>query len=268
MKDRLEALIIDIVSFHLDTVSPSKESCSSRVRYNGFFFETFKRIMNDSNGVPDPFHIPFFHETAGTVADLNTEVRTWSFDRKYTGIDGMQTAFLRKIKSESLYPVSGLSSTISYIIGELVCNIQEHSGADKGYLAFDINEMDEVLELCIADNGISIPGSYLLNGRKEYMKVIGFDSLEALKYSVRGISTKNRPESESRGYGISTTQNIIANGLGGSIVILTGNTLYFSYKGQEMYMRIPESSAFGGTIYFISIPYKNKSDFNLIEYIS
>lgn len=182
------------------------------------------------------------------------------FERDYEDIDRMETLFIDKINLPWR-----IKSILSYLIGELICNIQEHSEALKGFLSVQSAEDD--LYICIADDGITIPGSYFLNNKRKYLDIIGSDSLEALRYSIRGLSTKDRPVSESRGYGISTNLNLVVNGMKGFFILLSGDTLYLSSEGEETYMKIPEASAFDGTMFLISLPNQVGEEFNLYDFV-
>lgn len=185
------------------------------------------------------------------------------FSRNYNDIDKMQTLVLGNIR------INGkLRTILSYLLGELICNIQEHSEALKGFLSIERDRTQNKLFVCIADNGITIPGSYFLNNKRSYLDVIGSDSLEALRYSIRGLSTKDRPVSETRGYGISTNLNLVVNGMRGYFIVISGNTLYISSPGEERYMKLPEVSAFDGTMFLISLPLEISENFNLYNYIN
>jgi len=47
---------------------------------------------------------------------------------------------------------------------------------------------------------------------------IGDNEAEALKFANEGYSTKNLPEAENRGFGISSTKSMIVEGLGGAFL--------------------------------------------------
>ena len=47
--------------------------------------------------------------------------------------------------------------------------------------------------------------------------------LEAIQAANRGISTKNLPNAENRGYGIITSKKMLIDGLGGSFIMMSGN---------------------------------------------
>ena len=84
------------------------------------------------------------------------------------------------------------NSSLSYLISELLDNIYEHSQSPYGYLFSQYSEKEGVINLCIADTGISIAGSFEKAGL--YQEEIDGNEAEALKLANEGYSTKNRPE--------------------------------------------------------------------------
>lgn len=52
------------------------------------------------------------------------------------------------------------SSSLSYLISELLDNIYEHSQSPNGYVFSQYLEKEGVINLCIADTGITIAGSF------------------------------------------------------------------------------------------------------------
>lgn len=191
------------------------------------------------------------------------------FKRNYSHTDTLQSILIKDFCNIFNNDLKGINySVLSYILGELICNIQEHSSALFGYIYMCGDVEKQKIYICIADNGITIPGSYIVSGKKEYQSMIGLDSLEALRYSVRGLSTKNRPLSENRGYGISTNKKMIVEGLHGEFNIFSGNNLYSSFDNNDWFIGLPEGIRFDGTIIFITLPMKVKNDFNFYKYIS
>ena len=65
---------------------------------------------------------------------------------------------------------------------------------------------------------MTVYGSYVKTGR--HMDDIGTNEAEALKMANHGVSTKNRPDAENRGYGISTSKNMLVKGMGGAFFML------------------------------------------------
>ena len=91
---------------------------------------------------------------------------------------------------------AAVTTPISYFLSELIDNIYEHSGSPNGYLFSQYLEREQCINLCIADNGITIPGNY--KRANLYQQEIDNDPAEALRLANEGRSTKNRPETENR----------------------------------------------------------------------
>lgn len=85
-------------------------------------------------------------------------------------------------------------------------------------LHFGSEKREGVIDLCIADRGITIAGSFQQAGL--YQDEIDGSETEALKLANEGYSTKNRPEAENRGYGISTSKEMLVVGMKGAFFML------------------------------------------------
>ncbi len=160
---------------------------------------------------------------------------------------------------------SSLTMPLSYLISELVCNIGEHSRSNEGYIFAQYTPKDSCLNICIADKGISIYGSYIQTGK--YLDIIGDNEAMAIKIATEGYSTKNLPGAENRGYGISTTKDMLVNGLGGAFFILSGNAFHRHQPGVFDYVNLPDSITWDGTIILLKIPLSVPSQFNYTNYI-
>lgn len=159
-----------------------------------------------------------------------------------------------------------LSQSISYLLDELTCNMQQHSQSNKGYLYAQYNKAEEQIELVIADYGISIYGSYVQ--AHKYLDLIGNSDAEALSLAKDGYSTKDRPEAENRGYGISSNTKMVTNGLGGEIAIYSGNALFVQTPLNKKLLELPEQLDMKGTMIIVRIPTKIPQNYNFYEYIS
>lgn len=191
------------------------------------------------------------------------------FSRKYAKIDELQTVLFSMVGSK-IKKIQGNWSpnmAIAYLIGELTCNIQEHSRASNGYLSIYPNELDDSVYICVADNGISVHGCFMQSDKAEYVRLIGSDHAEALKYCTKGISTKNRPDNESRGYGVSTNLNMIVNGLGGEFFMLSGKAFFICDEFGEQFVNLPENMNWDGSIILVKIPLKQRDEFSVYKYI-
>jgi hypothetical protein len=140
---------------------------------------------------------------------------------------------------------------ISYMVGELAQNIIDHSQSPQGLIHAQYYPNKNYMDLCIADWGKGIFQSYIDSGKFKPK-----DNVEALEYAVKGRSTKNIPE--SRGFGLSTSRDMLVNGLGGRFFVLSGDTFFLElpneaeklvqtkgldYKGCYVALRIPTQGA-------------------------
>lgn len=186
------------------------------------------------------------------------------FDLENEDIDIMQSIMQSTIEKQKNLDV-GLKTPISYLLGELICNMQQHSKSKYGYVYSQYLSKEKSLYICLADAGITIYGNYA-NSRK-YDSLLNEDESSALKLAVVGRSTKNKPNSESRGFGISTNIDMITDGLNGGFFIMSGGAFYRKENGKELYVDLPESIHWGGTIILVRIPMDVPKDFNYLKYI-
>lgn len=156
-------------------------------------------------------------------------------------------------------------SVLSLILGELIDNITDHAKCDKGYLFCQQTEDDRMLVL-IADTGHSIYSSYATDAR--YRDVVTENESSALSLALSGKSTKNRPENENRGYGISKSRKIIVEALGGEFYVLSGGALYVQTPFMENIADLPDAIRWDGTTVIMNIPVTVPENFNIYPYIS
>lgn len=186
------------------------------------------------------------------------------FDRRNKNIDSMQTVIQNAIETQRNID-RRFRDPLSYLISELVCNIQQHSESKYGYIYTQYLKGDNSLNICIADNGITIFGSYVKNGR--YIDMINFSEANAIRLANEGYSTKNLPDAENRGYGISSSKRMIVDGLGGDFFMLSGGAFHRHDRYGSSYIDLPESISWDGTIILIRIPLTIKPDFNYLKYL-
>lgn len=150
---------------------------------------------------------------------------------------------------------------LKYLIGESVDNIIEHSDSERGYIFSQSYPTKRYLDICIADNGITLLGSYHKMGNNKYT-----DHLMAIRAANEGISTKNLPNAENRGYGIRTSKKMLVEGLSGNYVMLSGNALYLKSKTVDQFISLPKAATWQGTIVAMRIPYVNEK-FSYINFV-
>lgn len=187
------------------------------------------------------------------------------FDICNNNLDKMQSIIEKIIISQRNIDAK-LRMPVAYLLSELICNIQQHSQARYGYLFSQYLSQDNSLYICLADNGITIYGSYVKSGK--YLDIIADNEAKALQLATNGYSTKDRPDAENRGYGISTNSRMIVSGLGGAFFILSGGAFHRIENQNSIFVSLPADLYWNGTIILVKIPLGVKQDFNYLSYIS
>ena len=156
---------------------------------------------------------------------------------------------------------SNVANGFKYMIDETLDNITEHSESDRGYIFAQAYPTKGFLDVCIADRGVSLLGSY----EKLPDNEISSD-IEAIKAANRGLSSKNLPDAENRGFGIRTSKQMLIHGLGGQYLMISGSSLYIKTLNLDSFYSMPHGLRWNGTIVALRIPYHSAS-FNYINYI-
>ena len=137
-------------------------------------------------------------------------------------------------------------------LGELFDNIREHSKSLCNFIGFQ--KYRENLAISIVDRGITIPRSY------EENEISFKDDIEALKFVLKGISTKKENE---RGTGIPNTLNWVCDALKGHLLVISRNGGFYKNNNNEIdFFKLPKKMSFEGTIIntYFEIP-KGKIDY-------
>ena len=150
---------------------------------------------------------------------------------------------------------------LKYVIDECTDNIIEHSKSEYGYICSAIDRETNTIDICIADKGITVLGSFQAKNDPDIIS-----DLESLQAANRGISTKNRPDAENRGYGLATTKKMIVSGLGGSFAMISGSSVYILDERGGRFLDSSRTVKMAGTIIMMRIPYINK-EFKYINYV-
>ncbi len=155
---------------------------------------------------------------------------------------------------------------LTYLFSELITNIVEHSQSKYGYIYSQYLRKERCVDICIADEGITIFGSYIRANK--FIDDIQSNPAIALQLAVGGHSTKDLPDTENRGYGISTSIRMLVEGLHGSFFILSGGAFYRHDATGSTTVKLPESIEWNGTIILLRIPIGNiPQNFDYYKYI-
>lgn len=151
---------------------------------------------------------------------------------------------------------------VNYLISEILDNVIEHSFSHGGGIVCQDYARKGYMDICIFDNGVTIPGSYrrakLLDDRST--------DAQALQTTInRRLSTKNTAGSVNRGFGISSSRQMLVHGLQGEFLIFSGRALYVSTPREEKVFPLPNHLGLHGTIVGLRIP-RFVDDFNPSDY--
>jgi hypothetical protein len=101
------------------------------------------------------------------------------FELCKSNVDGIQTIIQNIIEIQSKAGKE-IKTPLSYMLGELICNISEHSDSKYGYIFSQcLSHKEKCLDICIADDGITVFGSYVKTGK--FLDEIKGNEAEALK---------------------------------------------------------------------------------------
>ena len=186
-------------------------------------------------------------------------------------LDDDSTARVISQLKEHLQPyvpdlLKSLNMPLTYLLDELICNIQQHAQTDKGYAYLMYNKAARTIEIIIADFGITIYGSYV--AAQKHLDKLGDSDADALNLAQNGYSVKNLPDTENRGYGISSNMKMVVDGLKGEFAVLSGNALLLLTANDRKILALPPEIDFKGTMIMVRIPAQMPDKFNLYDYMS
>ncbi len=165
---------------------------------------------------------------------------------------------LQKWHNNGIY--YGGMNAFSFLIGELIDNIYQHSDFTNASVMAQRYEGKGFTEISIFDDGISIPACFENHG------LYSTHDATAIRKAVNGLSTKD----QMRGFGLNTSVNLYVNGVGGSLLLVSRNgALYMGgdeYNEGNLY-NLPSKYGLGGTLITFRIPYPAQ-EVNIYDYIS
>jgi hypothetical protein len=154
-----------------------------------------------------------------------------------------------------------MHSAVMYLIDEAIQNIIDHSRESRGYILTQYYRTKKWVDVCIADRGIGLLRSYQNNGES----TVTTHNL-AMEKAVTGKSTKDR--AESRGFGISTSREMLAQGIGGKYSLLSGTCLFNQTPEGRQIINLPPFMDYPGSIVTLRIPLMPKAGFEFYDYVN
>lgn len=144
----------------------------------------------------------------------------------------------------------GGQDAFKYIIGELGGNIVEHSESQNAYIMGYAYSKKKFTEVCLFDDGISIPGAFEKHG------VTYEDDSKAIALAIKGKSTS---EEGGRGFGLGTSLAMLVEGLNGEVLLISRRGgFYADSDGVENYELESPLVSHMGTIITMRIPFQDK----------
>lgn len=150
-------------------------------------------------------------------------------------------------------------TAVKYLISEAMDNIIEHAESKNGWIMVQSYPQKGYIDICIADAGSGILGSYKKIGNTEITS-----HTKALQFAINGKSTKQI--TETRGYGIDTSRRMLVEGLNGKYVLFSGNALYI-YTNELEQIAPLKTSGWNGTLLALQIPAKMPENFNYTTFL-
>ena len=157
----------------------------------------------------------------------------------------------------------GGSFVLRHIFSELTYNVHEHAFDDNSdtvaCIALKEFSNEEMLEICIADYGLSIPGKF------DNSNVKFSDDCNAIEKAINNFSTASNNPYE-RGNGLWTTIRLIIEGNEGEMLIISRKGLLYINQSDYEYRLLDAEKMFNGTLISIRL---NKNEvqniYDLIE---
>jgi hypothetical protein len=229
----------------------------------GSYLSTYSNTINFPSGFLPELVQNGDYEKALKSYDNKTYVPILNFPAKKSNETNPIRESILQALNNLLYKQLSLDNNfrdgVSYLITEIVNNISDHSAAHRGFIFAQYYPYSRNLDICIADNGLGILGSYRKHGINNFVT-----HGQALDGAVKGISSKN--EAGGRGFGIYTSLKMLVQGMGGNFLLISGNANLIRTPALNDINNVPDSMRWGGTIVALRIPFTRKT-FNHIEYL-
>lgn len=154
---------------------------------------------------------------------------------------------------------------LRHVLSELTNNIYNHTPfeeelASQGYTYAQEYPNYNKLDICIMDDGLSIPGRFKKSG------ILFKNECHAIEKAISNVSTESS-DGIKRGNGLWTTLKLVVEGNGGSALIVSGRgCLYINDSKNYKYDRLDNEDMFKGTLISLRLNKKEVQDiYNSIE---
>lgn len=164
---------------------------------------------------------------------------------------------------EKLNSEYGSYFALRHIISELANNVYDHAKIEnkqlQSYIFSKLNIDDEKLDVCIIDDGLSIPGLF------EECGVDFDDDCHAIEKAIGTFSTVS-DNSYERGNGLRTIVSLIAEGNNGEFLIVSRNGSLHIRGDDYTYYLFDDEHTFNGTLVAVRLNrYEIQNIYELLE---
>ena len=195
------------------------------------------------------------HPNTNEFVDRILNKRETSTTKPFVNLPSSKEEFLEKEIptkiAEKINEKYGGSYTIKCIGEEIIGNIYNHTPMEKGYANQGYSFAQEyvslpVLDICVMDDGLSIPGNFENHG-------IEFkNDCDAISKAIEGVTTAENETGDprySRGWGLWTVLRLVIEGNGGEALIVSRQgCLHISNKNHYRYYMLNNTNIFKGTL--------------------
>lgn len=155
-----------------------------------------------------------------------------------------------------------MTTALMYLIDEAVNNVLHHAHDDKGYLLAQFYQSKGYIDIVIADIGRTLLESY--QSLERYKMILS--NKDAMEAALAGKSTKSG--NVDRGFGISTSKDMLTKGLNGKYFLWSGNVINIHTSERNEVVDLSETINWQGVYLCLRIPIVSKQGFNPYDYIS
>jgi hypothetical protein len=231
--------------FIFPTQTSSLKSYFETIRfYNGYDFNV--DVVENLKGI----FLNYDNKTYIPIVKFPTSLDAASNNLR----EGILTA-LDKLLVKQLNLSGPYITAISYLLQEPTQNIVDHSDAERGLVFAQFFPSKNYIDIFIADLGKGIFQSYIDSG----LHAPKTDE-DALEYAVYGKSTKD--EFGSRGFGISSSKEMLVKGLNGKFMLVSGNAAFIKTPDREEIFKLNPEVNVQGCFVILRIPILTNESFN------
>ena len=153
-------------------------------------------------------------------------------------------------------------TALMYLIDEAINNILNHSFDDSGYIIAQYYPSKGYVDLAIADIGRTLLESY--KNCPRYKDTINSEQ-DAMGAALGGKSTKSG--NVDRGFGISTSKDMLIKGMGGKYFLWSGNVFNIHTSKLNDVVTISNHIFWQGVYVFLRIPVKTAEEFDPYKFM-